>query len=152
MPLKGNAADGLRSWSPVFGFLGGYIINAHIFLDREDSRFVPELTRQPGDPGKGHTAVVYFTHGEPETYDPIGWINQFREFDEQGIKFVPFVARPVFAYMLRNRYLEIGKSNHRQVHHEMLHSLEKTYRLEGDSAQHNSTYASWMTNPVPMQQ
>ncbi|MDX2431158.1 MAG: CbiX/SirB N-terminal domain-containing protein [Bacteroides sp.] len=117
----------------VFGFLGGYIINAHIFLDREDPRFVPELTRQAGDEGKGHTAVVYFTHGEPETYDPIGWINQFREFDEQGIKFVPFVARPVFAYMLRNRYLIIGKSNHRQVHHEMFRSLEKTYRMEGDS-------------------
>ncbi len=117
----------------VCGFLGGYIINAHIFLAREDSRFVPELTRQAGDEGKGHTAVVYFTHGEPETYDPIGWINQFREFDEQGIKFVPFVARPVFAYMLRNRYLIIGKSNHRQVHHEMFRSLEKTYRMEGDS-------------------
>ncbi len=94
---------------------------------------MPELTRQAGDAGKGHNAVVYFTHGEPETYDPIGWINQFREFDEQGIKFVPFVARPVFAYMLRNKYLEAGKSNHRQVHHEMLRSLEKTYRLEGDS-------------------
>ncbi|MFO7669210.1 MAG: hypothetical protein R6W31_06095 [Bacteroidales bacterium] len=118
----------------VIAFLAGYLINAHIFLDREDPRFVPELTRQAGDPGKGHTAVVYFTHGEPETYDPIGWINQFREFDEQGIKFVPFVARPVFAYMLRNRYLEIGKSNHRMVHHEMLHSLEKRYHLEGDSS------------------
>jgi len=117
----------------VIGFMVGYSINAHIFLAREDSRFVPELTRQAGDEGKGHTAVVYFTHGEPETYDPIGWINQFREFDEQGIKFVPFVARPVFAYMLRNRYLIIGKSNHRQVHHEMFRSLEKTYRMEGDS-------------------
>ena len=117
----------------IIGFLGGYSINTKIFLDREDSRFVPELTRKAEDVVEGHTAVVYFTHGEPETYDPIGWINQFREFDEQGIKFVPFVARPVFAYMLRNRYLEIGKSNHRMVHHEMFHSLEKSYRLEGDS-------------------
>ena len=117
----------------LIGFIGGYSINTKKFLAREDPRFVPELTRQAGDEGKGHTAVVYFTHGEPETYDPIGWINQFREFDEQGIKFVPFVARPIFAYMLRNRYLVIGKSNHRQVHHEMFHSLENTYRLEGDS-------------------
>ena len=117
----------------IIGFLGGYSINTKIFLDREDSRFVPELTRQAEDVVEGHTAVVYFTHGEPETYDPIGWINQFREFDEQGIRFVPFVARPIFAYMLRNRYLEIGKSNHRMVHHEMFRSLEKSYRLEGDS-------------------
>lgn len=118
----------------LIGFFGGYTINTHNFLNREDSRFVPELTRESGDLGKGHTAVVYFTHGEPETYDPIGWINQFREFDDQGIKFVPFVARPFFAYVLRNKYLEAGKSNHRQVHQEMLHSLEKTYRLEGDSS------------------
>ena len=117
----------------IVGFLCGYIINTHIFLNREDTRFVPELTRNSGNVVEGHNAVVYFTHGEPETYDPIGWINQFREFDEQGIKFVPFVARPLFAYMLRNKYLEVGKSNHRQIHHEMLRSLEKTYRLEGDS-------------------
>ena len=118
----------------LIGFIGGYSINTKKFLAREDTRFVPELMRHAGDEGKGHTAVVYFTHGEPETYDPIGWINQFREFDEQGIKFVPFVARPAFAYVLRNKYLEAGKSMHRQVHKEMLRSLEETYRLEGDSA------------------
>ena len=124
--LKRKRARWLSILVALTGFLGGYIINTHKFLSREDTRFVPELTRKAEDAGKGHPAVVYFTHGEPETYDPIGWINQFREFDEQGIKFVPFVARPVFAYMLRNRYLIIGKSNHRQVHHEMFRSLEKT--------------------------
>jgi sirohydrochlorin ferrochelatase len=95
---------------------------------------VPELSRKAGDAVDGHTAIVYFTHGEPETYNPIGWINQFNEFDEQGIKFVPFVARPFFAYVLRNKYLEAGKSMHRQVHHEMLHSLTQSFRLEGDSS------------------
>jgi sirohydrochlorin ferrochelatase len=118
----------------LIAFLGAYSLNTRSFLSRDDPRFVPELTRQAGEGGKGHTAVVYFTHGEPETYDPIGWINQFREFDEQGIKFIPFVARPAFAYVLRNKYLEAGKSNHRQVHQEMLRSLEETYRLEGDSS------------------
>jgi hypothetical protein len=113
----------------LIAFLGAYSLNTRSFLSRDDPRFVPELTRRAGEGGKGHTAVVYFTHGEPETYDPIGWINQFREFDEQGIKFVPFVARPAFAYVLRNKYLEAGKSNHRQVHQEMLRSLEETYRL-----------------------
>jgi hypothetical protein len=118
----------------LIAFLGAYSLNTRSFLSRDDPRFVPELTRRAGEGGKGHTAVVYFTHGEPETYDPIGWINQFREFDEQGIKFIPFVARPAFAYVLRNKYLEAGKSNHRQVHQEMLRSLEETYRLEGDSS------------------
>jgi sirohydrochlorin ferrochelatase len=43
------------------------------------------------------------------------------------------VARPVFAYVLRNKYLEAGRSMHRQVHKQMLASLESRYRMEGDS-------------------
>lgn len=117
----------------LIAFFAAYSLNTRSFLNQEDPRFVPELTRKVAEAGQGHIAVIYFTHGEPETYDPIGWINQFREFDEQGIKFIPFVARPVFAYVLRNKYLEAGKSNHRQVHQEMLRSLEETYRLQGDS-------------------
>ena len=60
--------------------------------------------------------MVYFTHGEPATYDPIGWINQFREFDEQGIAFVPFPVRPLFAFMLRQKYLTVGRSDHHRMH------------------------------------
>ena len=45
------------------------------FLNRDDPRFIPELTRVAGEKGEGHKAVVYFTHGEPETYNPIGWIS-----------------------------------------------------------------------------
>ncbi|MEE4175942.1 MAG: ferrochelatase [Bacteroides sp.] len=114
-------------------FFIGYSVNARHFLNQEDYRFVPEISREAGTPGEGHNAIVYFTHGEPETYNPIGWINQFREMDEQQIKFVPFMARPVFIYVLRNKYLEVGTSNHRKTHMEMLHSLEKLYREEGDS-------------------
>jgi sirohydrochlorin ferrochelatase len=77
---------------------------------------------------------VYFAHGEPETYDPIGWINQFNEFDEQGIAFVPLVARPFFVQHLRNSYLKVGRSEHRRMHMRMLRRLEETYRSEGDAS------------------
>jgi len=118
------------------------------FLSREDSRPVPELTRAKDDPGDGHMAIVYFTHGEPETYDPIGWINQFNEFDEQGIAFIPFLIRPYFVYQLRNKYLEVGTSHHRQVHHEMLKSLEEQFRAEGDTT--TKFYISFLDdNPRP---
>lgn len=113
-------------------FLAGYAWEARRVLSREDDRPVPALTRQPGDPGQGHTAVVYFTHGEPETYDPIGWINQFREFDEQKIPFVPFLIRPIFLYMLRQHYLIVGRSDHRKNHFQMLRSLERSFRESGD--------------------
>jgi protoheme ferro-lyase len=113
--------------------LGGYTVMSKIILSRDDPRSVPGLTRTPGDPGLGHTAVIYFTHGEPETYDPIGWINQFREFDEHDIRFVPFLARPFFIRHLRESYLRVGKSNHRRIHLQMLKSLEREYRDQGDT-------------------
>lgn len=114
-------------------FLAGYALRTKVFLNREDSRPVPELSRVKGDPGDGHTAVVYFTHGEPETYDPIGWINQFKEFDEQGIPFVPLLFRPFFIYRLRDAYLKVGSSHHRQMHKQMIKSLEQAFRQEGDT-------------------
>jgi len=115
-------------------FVVGYLGTTRIFLNREDPRPVPEITRHKDDPGLGHTAVVYFTHGEPETYDPIGWINQFNEFEEQGIPFVPLAAKPIFIFQLRNKYLEVGKSNHRQKHIQMIQSLEDSFRAEGDTS------------------
>jgi hypothetical protein len=112
--------------------LFGYALMTRNVLSRQDPRRVPDLTRKPDDPGLGHTAVVYFTHGEPETYDPIGWINQFREFDEHGIRFVPYLARPHFLHHLRQAYLAVGKSEHRGMHMQMLKSLERLFREEGD--------------------
>jgi protoheme ferro-lyase len=129
-------------------FVAGHLGMTRVILARDDPRPVPELTRQPGDPGLGHTAVVYFTHGEPETYNPIGWINQFNEFDEQGIAFVPMIARPFFFHTLRNKYLEVGKSNHREVHGQMIASLEQAYREEGDTT--TKFYLSFLDdNPRP---
>ena len=114
-------------------FLAGYITMTRFLLSREDPRPIPALTRTKGDPGLGHTAVIHFTHGEPETYDPIGWINQFNEFDEHGIPFVPLVARPFFIHQLRKKYLEVGRSDHRKMHGQMLKRLEEAYRAEGDT-------------------
>jgi sirohydrochlorin ferrochelatase len=129
-------------------FLTGYVVMTRSFLAREDPRPIPELTRAKDDPGLGHTAVIYFTHGEPETYDPIGWINQFNEFDVQGIAFVPLVARPLFVHQLRNKYLEVGKSDHRKMHAQMLSRLEEAFRAEGDTT--TRFYLSFLDdNPRP---
>ena len=129
-------------------FAVGHLSMTKIILARDDPRPVPELTRKPGDPGLGHTAVIYFTHGEPETYNPIGWINQFNEFDNQGISFVPTLARPFFFNALRNKYLEVGKSDHRKMHVQMIASLEEAYRAEGDTT--TMFYLSFLDdNPRP---
>lgn len=129
-------------------FLAGYLSITKIILARGDTRPVPELTRVLGDPGLGHTAVIYFTHGEPETYNPIGWINQFNEFDKQGIDFIPMIARPFFFNALRNKYLEVGTSGHRKMHQQMIASLEEAYRDEGDTT--TKFYLSFLDdNPRP---
>jgi len=117
----------------LVAYAGGWYVMTDSVLSRHDYRPVPELTRQPDDPGDGHTAVIYLTHGEPPVYDPISWVNQMNEFDEQGIDFVPFMARPFFFKTLRDNYLRVGKSEHRQKHIAMLQSLEETYRRAGDT-------------------
>jgi protoheme ferro-lyase len=112
----------------------GWFTMTGVVLSRADDRPMPELTREKGDPGAGHTAVVYLTHGEPPLYDPISWINQMNEFDEQGIAFVPYMARPFFFYQLRANYLRVGQSNHREKHEEMIKQLEQEYRRAGDTS------------------
>jgi hypothetical protein len=129
-------------------FLLGYLGMTKRLLARQDPRPVPKLTRQKGDPGLGHTAVIYFTHGEPETYDPIGWINQFREFDQQKVAFVPLVARPFFIYSLRRSYLQVGRSEHRRTHLRMVRALENEFRSRGDTT--TRFYISFLDdNPRP---
>ena len=117
----------------LFSILLGYYSSTVKLLSTKDTRFVPEIIRKKEDLGDGHTAIVYFTHGEPEDYNPIGWINQFREFDQQKIKFIPFLVRPLFLYMLRKKYIHVGTSYHKKMHTQMLKSLEDSYRKEGDN-------------------
>ncbi|HSQ16672.1 MAG TPA: ferrochelatase [Anaerolineales bacterium] len=151
----GVLAFGFRGWQiwlaaglAVLSALGSYLWMARQVMSRDDTRSLPKLVRRADDPGKGHTAVIYFTHGEPETYDPIGWINQFREFDAQKIPFVPLVARPFFLNNLRKKYLQVGRSEHRSIHHKMIHSLEQAYRNDGD--QSTRFYLSFLDdNPRP---
>ena len=129
-------------------FMIGYLGMARVVLSREDNHTSLKLTRKPEDAGLGHTAVIYFTHGEPETFDPIGWLNQFREFDRQKIPFIPFIARPFFIFSLRNKYLAVGKSEHRSIHHKMIRNLEETYRRQGDDK--TRFYLSFLDdNPRP---
>jgi protoheme ferro-lyase len=130
------------------GFVAGFGWMTKRLLARDDPRPVPEMIRQKGDPGLGHTAVIYFTHGEPETYDPIGWINQFNEFDEQKIPFVPLLARPFFIFSLRKSYLRVGRSEHRRTHIRMIKALEGEFREAGDHT--TRFYLSFLDdNPRP---
>lgn len=118
--------------SAAVSFLAGYSLMTRRLLSTKDNREMPVLTRKKGELGRGHTAVVYFSHGEPSDYSPIGWINQFRELDETGVRFIPWLARPFFLYMLRRAYIRVKESHHKSEHARMLKDLEQSFRDEGD--------------------
>jgi len=114
-------------------FVIGYISAVALFLAQRETHHLPVLTRQPGEAGQGHTAVIYFTHGEPQAYSPLPWLETFHELDADRVPSVPWMFRPLFFYNLRKYYLEIGGSLHNAVHESMLHSLQASW-LQADHA------------------
>ena len=120
----------------LMGLLAGWGLATQLLMVRPDPRKLPQLVRDPGAPGNGHIAVVYFAHGEPEEYNPICWINQFREFDQHKIRFIPFFLRPVFLFKLRQKYLHSGGSDHAGMHQKMIDLLEQSFRSQGDTTTH----------------
>jgi protoheme ferro-lyase len=116
----------------VIVFITGWMTQTKRILSQNDPRFLPELARAEGASAAKHTAVIYLTHGEPKHYDPVGWINTFRELDKGHVKFIPFIARPFFFNQLRKCYLTVGCSNHRETHISMVKSLEQVFRTQGD--------------------
>ncbi len=111
----------------------GYSLMARFVLGIKYQRPVPGPIA-PRETGidSGPTAIVYFSHGESPFYEPMSWVLQFREFDEQGVPFMPFLVRPFFLFILRSKYKRAGKSNHTEVHERMMRELERRYRNEGD--------------------
>ncbi|MHA2175964.1 MAG: sirohydrochlorin chelatase [Candidatus Hodarchaeales archaeon] len=114
-------------------FITGYYLMTIQVLKVSEDLVLPNINRNESDLGDGHIAVVYLTHGEPETYNPIGWLHQFKEFDELKTPFIPFIARPFFLYQLRKKYLKVGRSDHRRNHQLMIQDLEQDFRNSGDT-------------------
>lgn len=101
----------------------GYVSANAIFLARAEVHDLPAIIRTDG--GDGHTAVLYFTHGEPPGYDPMPWIVTIRELDHDNVPFVPWFVRPFFFNALRNKYLEAGGSPHNKLHYTFVDNLRR---------------------------
>ena len=115
----------------AIGVLVGYLGTTYAFLGTEEERDLPELAVPPPD-RRDHTAVIYFTHGEPSAYSPLPWLETFRELDADGVSFIPAPFRPFFFLSFREEYLKVGGSPHNYVHQAMAGSLEQAFRAEGD--------------------
>jgi protoheme ferro-lyase len=116
----------------IAAFVGGDILMTAIVLRPPEEMPLPSVKRQPSDCGNRHVAVIYFTHGEPEQYSPEPWLHQFKEFDAQGIPFIPWIIRPLFLKALRHHYDVVGKSEHRVGHAKIVKALEASFRNAGD--------------------
>jgi protoheme ferro-lyase len=103
------------------GFVIGYVSANALFLSQEEHRDLPAVTRTDG--GDGHTAVLYFTHGEPPGYNAQPWIETIRELDHDNVPFVPWLVRPIFFNTVRGEYMEVGGSAHNKLHRSFLDTL-----------------------------
>jgi sirohydrochlorin ferrochelatase len=126
-------------------FITGFLLANTIFLNQKEQRELPKITRPEGDPGDGHTAVLYFTHGEPPAYSAMPWIETFHELDQDGVSFIPRPFRAFFLYNLRREYLENGGSAHNKVHQIMLNELIRSLPRAKDLGAR--LYLAFLDNP-----
>ena len=129
------------------GFLVGYLATTMAFLNQEEERPLAELNMPPAEQ-RDHTAVIYFTHGEPPAYSPMPWIETFKELDADGVSFIPKLFRPFFFLKFREEYLRVGGSPHNYIHRDMAHSLKEAFKAEGDDT--TRFYMAFLdSNPRP---
>jgi len=138
--LMGIVVLGYRSFKnwwrlvaiPLFllSFITGYLIGTAIFLQPITREELPPLEIPASKQSDGFTAVIYFTHGEPPTYDKAipAWKHSIQEMDESGAPFIPYPFRPFFFNAVRTEFLEAGGSHHNAIHNRMMMKLEQMMR------------------------
>lgn len=107
----------------IIGVTAGYTGANAMFLSQTDNYPLPEITRTDG--GDGHTAILYFTHGEPPGYSPVPWALTMQELDNDNVPFVPWLARPFFFNTVRNQYQLAGGSPHNKLHQTYIDNLRR---------------------------
>jgi protoheme ferro-lyase len=116
----------------LFG-IAGYLIACAVYLKAPEHEKEPTLAPVRASL-PGHTAIIYFTHGEPRTYDGSfeAWKHAIHEMDETGVPFVPWPFRPFFFKKVRDEYFEVGGSFHNLIHTRTMERIESAYRKTGD--------------------
>jgi protoheme ferro-lyase len=115
-------------------FAAGYIVACTVYLQAPGHEQVPVLAPAQAS-APGHTAVIYFTHGEPRTYEGSfdAWKHAIHEMDESGVPFVPWPFRPFFFKKVRDEYFEVGGSFHNLIHERIMERLEAAYCQAGQT-------------------
>ena len=114
-------APGRHRWSAGWaglgataGFAAGWTAAAYLRLpepDRTPQRVAPIAPDAPR-----RRAVIYFTHGEPETYQPEPWISMLHELDSTVPGFPPKPVWPVILDGIKRSFAAVGTSPHGRIH------------------------------------
>ncbi len=130
----------------LVGFILGFVVANAAFLGKKVRHKLPEIVRSDG--GDGHTAILYFTHGEPPGYSAQPWIDTIREFDHDKVPFVPWLVRPIFFNTVRREYITAGGSAHNQIHQIFTDNLKRAMPEEVQKG--DRFYLSFLENePYP---
>jgi protoheme ferro-lyase len=113
--------------------IAGYFIACGVYLKASEHEGKPAISFSRAV-SAGHTAIIYFTHGEPRTYEGSfeAWKHAIHEMDETGVPFVPWPFRPFFFKKVRDEYFEVGGSFHNHIHARTMERIESAYRKKSD--------------------
>jgi protoheme ferro-lyase len=96
------------------GVVAGWTAASYLRLpapDRTPERAAPVPVGSPR-----RRAVVYFTHGEPETYEPEPWVNMLHELDATVPGFPPKPVWPFILAGIKRSFGIVGSSPHGRIH------------------------------------
>lgn len=109
--------------SAGLGALGGWTAATYRAMQEPDR--TPEPVQALADTAPRRTAVVYFTHGEPSTYEPEPWVNMLFELKRTVPSFPP---RPVWPFILagiKRSFDAVVLSPHCAIHAETMVAVEQ---------------------------
>ncbi|MGB7982019.1 MAG: ferrochelatase [Candidatus Nanopelagicales bacterium] len=105
------------------GALGGWTAATYRAMREPDRTPVPVAVLADAAPRR--TAVVYFTHGEPSTYEAEPWVNMLFELERTVPSFPP---RPVWPFILagiKRSFDAVGRSPHCAIHAETMDAVAR---------------------------
>lgn len=125
----------------------GYLAASALYLNASDHGHA--LSLDTAGTAVSHTAVIYFTHGEPRTYEGSfeAWKHAISEMDKTGVPFVPWVFRPFFFKKVRDEYFEVGGSFHNLIHERTMDRIRIAYKQVDPEARFYMAYSDDSPSP-----
>lgn len=123
-----TAREGVRTRTAAvgvgaLGLAGGWAATSYGCLKAPDRRAARVARLDPATPRR--RVVLYFTHGEPETYQPEPWVNMLHELDATVPGFPPKPAWPAILAGIKRSFEVVGTSPHGRIHAQTMDAVRR---------------------------